>query len=402
MGLTMQEKKKLTVETAKKYCQAKKKEKGAILGVFISQTGYNRKYAIHVLGKAAEVRTVRFNDSPKERVCLKKQRPRRKRAYRPYYGEDVVQALEKIWETFDFKCGQLLVPFIRANLDYLASKPRFGITPETKAKLAKISSATVDRKLRHAREKTSLRGISTTRYTSNLNKLIPIRVFYDMDERKPGFFCGDTVGHCGWNNSGQFISTFTMTDIGSGWTELRALMNKAQRWVKESLDDLEASSPFPVLGFHSDNGDEFKNYTVYEWCKAHGVEFTRGRPYKKNDNCFAEQKNFTEVRALVGYGRYEGERAFYVMKELYKNWCLLINYFYPSLRLKSKDRVDAKVVKRYEAAKTPCQRLLDSPDIAEPAKLELRARKQRLDLLELKDKVDTLQKKLLKLSVKAK
>ena len=401
MGLTMQEKKKLTVETAKKYCAAGKKEKGTILNVFISQTGYNRKYAIYVLGRTAEIRTVNFNNSSKKRICLKKQPVRRRRIYKSYYGEDVVHVLEKIWKTFDFKCAQLLVPFIRTNLDYLASKPYFGITTEIKIKLAKISSATVDRKLHLIREKTKLRGLSTTRYTSNLNKLIPIRVFYDMNERKPGFFCGDTVAHCGGNSFGQFISTFTMTDIGSGWTELRAMLNKAQRWIKESLDELKSSVPFPILGFHSDNGDEFKNYTVYEWCKNHGVEFTRTRPYKKNDNCFAEQKNFTEVRALVGYGRYEGEEMLSVMKELYKNWCLLINYFYPCLRLKSKDRINSKVIKHYEDAKTPYQRLLESPDISEPDKQKLRERKNSLDLLELKKNVDILQDKLLKMSVKS-
>ena len=402
MGLTMQEKKKLTVETAKKYCTARKKKKGMILDVFISQTGYNRKYAIYVLGKTAEVRTVNFNNSPKERICLKKQESVTKREYKPFYGEDVVQVLEKIWMTFDFKCAQILVPFIRTNLDYLASKDCFGITPEIKMKLAKISSATADRKLRTIREKTKLRGISTTRYTSNLNSLIPIRVFFDMNERKPGFFCGDTVAHCGENNSGQYIITFTSTDTGSGWTELRALLNKAQRWIKESLDEMETTVPFPILGFHSDNGDEFKNYTVYEWCKARHVEFTRSRPYKKNDNCFAEQKNFTEVRALVGYGRFEGEETRAVMNELYKNWCLLINYFYPCLRVKSKDRVDSKVVKRYEVAKTPYQRLLESPDIREDVKQNLRKKKQSLDLLELKRNVDILQEQLLKMSVKPK
>ena len=400
MGLTMQEKKKLTVETAKKYFVARKKEKGMILDVFISQTGYNRKYAIFVLGRTAELKTVNYNSRQKKCVRLKKQKT--PRVYKPVYGEDVVQVLEKIWMTFDFKCAQLLVPFIRTNLDYLASKDCFGITPEIKMKLGKISSATVDRKLRAIREKTKLRGISTTRYTSNLNNLIPIRVFFNMNERKPGFFCGDTVAHCGENNSGQYIITFTTTDIGSGWTELKGLLNKAQRWIKESLDELEISVPFPILGFHSDNGDEFKNYTVYEWSKNHEIEFTRTRPYKKNDNCFAEQKNFTEVRALVGYGRYEGEETLAVMNELYKNWCLLINYFYPCLRLKSKDRVNAKVIKRYEEAKTPYQRLLESPDISEDIKQSLREKKQSLDLLELKKNVDILQEQLLKMSIKPK
>lgn len=397
----MKEKKKLTVETAKKYCTARKKEKGKILDVFVSQTEYNRKYAICVLRRTAEVRTVNFNNSPRKLVCLKKHARKPKRIYKPYYDESVVRALEKIWRAFDFKCAQLLVPFIRTNLDYLASKEFFGITPEVKMKLGKISSATVDRKLRTARERTKLRGISTTRYTSNLNKLIPIRVFFDVNERKPGLFCGDTVAHCGESNSGQYISTFTMTDIGSGWTELRALINKAQRWVRDSLDDVNDTVPFPITAFHSDNGDEFKNYAVYEWCKNHGVKFTRGRPYKKNDNCFAEQKNFTEVRALVGYRRYEGEEALAVMKELYKNWCLLINYFYPCLRLKSKDRVNAKVVKRYEEAKTPYQRLLESPDVCGNVKQTLRKRKQALDLLELKKTVDMLQGKLLEMSAKA-
>ena len=401
MGLTMREKKKLTVETAKKYCAAGKKERGKILDVFIEQTGYTRKYAIFVLGNTAEVRTVTFNSSPRERVCLNKQPAKKKRVYQPYYDESVVRVLEKIWAAFDYKCGQILVPFIRANLEYLSSKEIFGITPEIKAKLATISSASADRKLRAIRKKTKIRGISTTRHTSNLNRLIPIRVFFDLDERKPGFFCADTVAHCGANSSGQFISTFTMTDIGSGWTELRALLNKAQKWIKDSLDDMESTLPFPIRGFHSDNGDEFKNYTIYEWCKTHNVEFTRSRPYKKNDNCFAEQKNFTEVRALVGYHRYEGEETLSVMRELYRNWCLLINYFYPCLRLKSKERVNAKVIKRYEKAKTPCQRLLESSGLSEDAKRELKARKSSLDLLDLKIRVDTLQKKLLELSVKS-
>lgn len=269
----------------------------------------------------------------------------------------------------------MLGPFIRINLDYLALKDYFGITPEIKAKFAKISSVTIDRKLRAVRERTKLKGISTTRYTSNLNKLIPIRVFFDLNERKPGFFCGDTVAIAEKTIPDKFISTFTMTDIGSGWTELRALLNKAQKWVKDSLSELKAEVPFHLLGFHSDNGDEFKNYAVYEWCRTNGVEFTRSRPYKKNDNCFAEQKNFSEVRALVGYGCYEGEETLAVMKELYKNWCLLINYFYPCLRLKSKDRVNAKVVKRYEEAKTPFQRLIESPDVSEDSKQALRKRK---------------------------
>ena len=151
-------------------------------------------------------------------------------------------------------------------------------------KLAKISSATVGRFLKPEIAKCSVKGISTTRPAKNLNQLIPIRTFFDWDERKPGFLELDTVAHCGTSTAGEYINTLTVTDIYSGWTENRALLNKAHRWVKEAIEDTKTKLPFVMKGLHSDNGGEFKNMQVLIWCQENGIEFSRSRPYKKNDN----------------------------------------------------------------------------------------------------------------------
>ncbi len=220
----------------------------------------------------------------------------------------------------------------------------------------------------------------------------------DWDERKPGFFEVDTVANCGISTQGQYICTLTLTDVHSGWTENRALLNKAHRWVKEAVADVKEKLPFQMKGIDSDNGSEFKNTQLLQWCKSNEVIFTRSRSYKKNDNCFVEQKNDSVVRRIVGYYRFEGEAARMVMADLYEQYNKLVNFFFPSMKIISKQRIDAKVVKKYDAAKTPYRRLMESSDVSEAVKAELCRRKNNLDLQQLLETTQYLQSKLISMA----
>ena len=395
MGLDMKTKKKLSEETAKRYCTAAKKQKTKILDQFIATTGYNRKYAIHVLKNSAYVKVTHFNNVARQSVQVIT-KTRKKRNYEKYYGQDVQEHVIRLWIFSMYLCAKRLVPFIRDNIDYFAQK--FSYDEQLKAKLARISSATVGRILKPEIPKHSIRGISTTRPAKNLNKLIPIRTFFDWDERKPGFFEVDTVANCGISTQGQYICTLTLTDVHSGWTENRALLNKAHRWVKEAIEDVKEKLPFQMKGIDSDNGSEFKNTQLLQWCKSNEVIFTRSRSYKKNDNCFVEQKNDSVVRRIVGYYRFEGETARAVMADLYEQYNALVNFFFPSMKIISKKRIDAKVIKKYDAAKTPYCRLMESSDVSEAVKAELCRRKNRLDLQQLLETTQYLQRNLISMA----
>ena len=256
MGLDMKTKKKLTEETAKRYCTASKKNKTKIIDEFIATTGYNRKYAIHVLKNSAYVKVTHFNNVARQSVQVIT-KTRKKRKYEKYYGQDVQQEVIRLWIFSMYLCAKRLVPFIRDNIDYFAQK--FGYDEKLKAKLARISSATVGRILKPEIPKHSIRGISTTRPAKNLNKLIPIRTFFDWDERKPGFFEVDTVANCGISTQGQYICTLTLTDVHSSWTETRALLNKAHRWGKEAIEDVK---------------EKFGNFSPAQFFKRGGAVFT--------------------------------------------------------------------------------------------------------------------------------
>jgi hypothetical protein len=396
MGLDMKTRKKLTEETAKRYCLAGKKEKTRIIDEFTATTGYNRKYAIHVLANTAQIRITSFNNVRKESIHIIR-RQRRKRIYTPFYGSDVKAEIIRLWYFSMTICVKRLIPFIRDNIDYLAGI--FCYSEEMKSKLNRISGATAGRILKPEISRNAMRGISTTRPAKNLNSLIPVRVFFDWDERKPGFFEIDTVANCGLSTSGEYISTLTFTDVYSGWTENRALLNKAQRWVKEAAEDIRKKLPYIMKGIDSDNGSELKNMQLLSWCTDNKIQFTRSRPYRKNDNCFVEQKNNSVVRRITGYYRFEGEQTRLVMSEMYECYNKLVNYFFPSMKILAKERVDARLIKKYDAAKTPYRRLMECPELDENVKTELTRRKNGLDLQSLLARTQELQKKLISMAV---
>ena len=285
-----------------------------------------------------------------------------------------------------------MVPLLRGAIGFLVSE--FCLSEEIRTLLLSVSPATIDRKLRKEKRRCRLKGIRTTKPGSLLKSQIPIRVCFSREEKSPGFFEIDTVSHCGANASGQFCQTLTVTDVFSGWTEVRALLNNAHRWVKEQIILTRENLPFPMLGIDSDNGGEFINHQLLDWCIHNDIKFTRGRPYRKNDNCFVEQKNGDVVRKTIGYARLEGHNALNALSEVYCFLNPLLNYWYPTLRLIAKEKLPSGRYKKiYEKdPKTPYQRLLESPDISEECKEELRLRASLLNPVTLKRSMDEARK----------
>jgi hypothetical protein len=306
---------------------------------------------------------------------------------KPVYGPEVLASLRIIWAFFGYRCGKLLAPLIREQMPFFEAWPPFHITAEVKAKLLLISPATIDRALKGDKKNLALKGISGTKPGNLLKKHIQVRTHYPWNERKPGFFEIDTVHHCGERDSGEFCLILTATDVASGWVELRPLLNKAQKWIMEALPDIKSDLPFPLFGIDSDNGSEFINHSLASWCDAHHITFTRTRPYKKNGNCFVEQKNLTCVREYVGYSRFDTPAEHQALARVYRALCPLLNYFLPTVKLIDKTRVGSTVRKVYDQPQSPYQRLRDSPDLADAARGELMRRYQTYNPVLLQQEV---------------
>lgn len=393
MGLTMRERKAVIRQTAARYRRSSKKQKGKILDEFVEITGYNRKYAGWILRNWGKKRYFHLDGQLIE-VVIGTPRKKKRKARQRTYGPEVIKALKKIWYVFDCPCGKRLVPILRSMLPVLE---KFGEIPRDAAlgeKLCSISAATVDRLLQAEKRRLHFRGRSYTRPGSLLKHQIPIRTFGDWDEQKPGFAELDLVGHEGGIACGDFAFTLNLTDVHTGWTEPRGILNKAQKWTVEAIQKSKTLLPFELLGIDTDNGSEFINAHLIRYCDENHIHFTRSRPYRKNDNCFVEQKNNAVVRRYVGYMRYEGEEQVALLNELYDQLRLFINFFQPSMKLIEKVRQGSKVKKRYDEPKSPYQRVLASDHADEILKEKLRQQFEELNPVELHRKINTLQEKL--------
>jgi hypothetical protein len=399
MRLKMKARQEVTAVTAGQYRGATKKEKRLLLDQFVSTTGYSRWYARLVLRQ--EGRRIQVD---KQTVVLAvRSGGRRKVGKRTrVYDEKVVKALLKLWRIMDYICGKRLQPILPELVTVLERHNEFRCDKETRAKLLRISAATIDRLLKPERRKHELRGRSGTKPGTLLKKQIPIRTFADWDEQQAGFAEIDLVGHDGGVAAGDYCQTLDLTDIATTWTETEAVRNKAQAWVFEALKNLRKNLPFPLLGLDSDNGSEFINQQLSAYCQREKLTFTRSRPYRKNDNCFVEQKNYSVVRRAVGYQRYDTEAQLQLLNELYAHLRLYTNFFQPTMKLLSKERVGSKVTKRYDRAQTPYQRVLAAPQIAKAKKDLLRLKYETLNPAALKRKITRLQERLLKTTGSAK
>src|SRR5215211_824281 len=391
MRLTMKARQEVTKATAGQYRGASKKEKSKILDQFIATTGYSRWYARLVLRHEG-----RRLQTEKQTIVVveRKARTKRKRARR--YDERVQTALVKLWRIMDYICGKRLQPMLPELLPVLERYNEFGCERETRAKLLRISAASIDRLLKPERRKYQLRGRAGTKPGTLLKKQIPIRTFAEWDKQRPGFAEIDLVGHDGGVAAGDYCQTLDLTDIATTWTETMAVRNKAQARVFEALQKVRKNLPFPLLGLDSDNGSEFINDELLRYCKQEQISFTRSRPYRKNDSCFVEQKNYSIVRRAVGYARYDTEAQLHLLNELYATLRLYTNFFLPTMKLKSKERVGSRVKKKYDQALTPYQRVLQSKLVSKTKKEQLRSKYATLNPAALKRKIERLQQRLAK------
>ena len=399
--LTMRDKNKLTAEVQNRYGKASKKKKTVILDEFTATTGYNRNYAARILRlKAGKVIGYARMGGKKIKYVIGKRKKKTKKKGKPrIYTHDVFLALKKIWVIFDFICSKRLAPFIKEAVRKLEKHGELDITNDVRQKLYKISPSSIDRLLKKEKDKFKLgKGKSGTKPGTLLKNQIPIRTFADWDDAVPGFTECDLVGHDGGNNSGDFMQSLNFIDIATCWDSTAACKNKAQVHVFEALKAIVARFPFDVLGIDSDNGSEFINAHLLNYCIDNNITFTRSRAHKKNDSCFVEQKNYSVVRRNVGYLRHDTEEELAVLNELYKYLDDYVNFFQPVLKLILKIRDGSKVTKKYDKAKTPFRRVLEYKGIDDKIKARLRRRYDRLNPADLKRKITKLQDKLLKLN----
>lgn len=392
MRFTMEERQKITAALAGRYQRVRKKDKGLLLNEFIALTGYNRSYATYVL--RAHGKKLRVTEKT---IVEGDVRKRSRRRGKKTYGEDVKRALIKIWLIMDCICGKRLAPMLREVIPILERYREIKLNRDTRKKLYKISAATIDRLSAEEREKQTIKGRSHTKPGTLLKSQIPIRTFSEWDEKSPGFVEIDLVGHDGGDARGEFIQTLDVTDVCTGWTETQAVRNKAQIWVFEALKYIQGRLPFELLGIDSDNGSEFINQHLLKFCTEGEITFTRARSYRKNDNCFVEQKNYTVVRRAVGYCRYDTEEQRNILNELYGHLRFYTNFFQPVMKLIEKTRIGSKVIKKYDKPRTPYQRVLESTLVPEDKKQQLRQQYAILNPAELKRKITKLQQKLLKM-----
>ena len=347
-----------------------RKEKSSILDEYCRNTHQNRKYVISKINS-------RIPSVPKRR--------RRGNIYDGY----VKAALAKVWDIFDYPCGQRLAPLLKSEVSRLRQLEEIFIPNEVADKLGRISPATIDRKLKHQREVLHLkRNRTKPKPSSLLYKRIPIKLT-EWDTSKVGFLEIDLVIHCGSSTLGLYICSLNTVEISSGWWEAQAIMGKGQDPTFKALKRIRKRTPFSWKGVDSDNDSAFINAHLVNYCEKEGLEFTRSRPNKKNDNAYIEQKNWTHVRKTVGYLRYDTDKELTLMNSLYENELRLYkNFFSPVMKLIKKERIAGKVKRKYDIPKTPYQRLIESGQISEEAKKELEAIYRSLNPAELKRKIE--------------
>ena len=353
------------------YRNASKKRKSQILNEFCMICGYHRKYAIWLLTSYK-----RFT----------KPKPKRRGRASRYNRPAVLWPLKQIWLAANLPCSSRLKAIIPLWLPFYPEP----LSAKVKEALLRVSAATIDRLLQFVRIKYGKRGRSTTKPGTLLKKHIPIKT-KQWDETRPGFIEADTVAHCGGSLTGEFAYTVDTVDIATGWTEQRAVFGKGEAGVLEQLKDIETSYPFPLLGFDSDNGGEFINYHAFRYFtqREKPVAFTRSREYESNDNAHVEQKNWTQVRQYFGYHRLDDPRVAHLMNELYRSeWRLYLNFFLPSVKLLSKERIGSKTIKKHDKPKTPYQRVLESEHVSIQNKNLLKEQFKTLNPFYLKKQVE--------------
>ena len=345
--MRIRERYELAVDLGWSYREAGRRQRSRILDAFCLATGYSRKHALRVLRAP-------------QRIHLRLRRVRRRR-----YGLEFQHALKVLWEASGYICAERLQPFLRPLSSLLVRHHQLELTPELEKQLSSASASTVERNLRPLRRErrdSLARRMSQTKPGTILRKEVPVVVGQWKELDRPGYLEVDSVSHSGESVTGEWIWTISATDLSTGWTERVPVMGRTQEPVVAAMQRICRQLPFPLLGIHPDNGSEFLNRRLINWCHEEGILMSRSRPHHKNDNPHVEQKNWTLVRRLIGYQRLDKDwqltwlDAFYT--ELLRPYN---NCFQPVMKLIGKEhRATGQLRKRYDTPTTPLQRVLGS------------------------------------------
>ena len=353
-----------------RYLKSDKTQKGLLLDEYCANTKQNRKYAIR--------KTSRLAFGP----------PRVKKKRAAVYGPEVRKVLETLWKMFDLPCGQRLAPIVRTELERLRRLKELEVSEKTARKLLWVSPATIDRLLSPMKGEIKDRGRYASRGANLIAKKIPLRLT-DWDTSRVGYVEMDLVLHCGASTAGEFGHSLSTVEISSGWWEGEVVMGRAQVRIFNALKEIRERSPFAWLGIDSDNDNAFINALLYQYTVDEELEFTHSRAYRKNDNAYIEQKNFTHVRKPLGYLRYDTPEELHLIQELYRHELRLYkNFLLPVMKLVRKVRIGGHVKRVYDTPKTPYHRLLESGQIDEQTADNLRRIYLSLNPAELKRQMD--------------
>ena len=366
----------LVAAIAGRYAQGDRGERGRILDEFTAVTGFHRKHAMRLL-RAGQV-TRRCGPRPGRRG----------------YHEAVREALIVVWEASDRICSKRLRPLLPILVEAMERHGHLQLVPEVRIRLMTMSAATIDRALRDIRQQAGTAKRRRSAPSAAIRRSVPVRTFDGWDDPPPGFVEADLVAHSGPVARGSFVQTLVLTDIATGWTECAPLLVREQRLLTGVLGEIRKLLPFPLLGLDTDNDSVFMNETVRDYCKQVGIEFTRCRPYRKNDQAWVEQKNGAVVRRTIGYRRFEGLEAAASLARLYSAMRLFVNFFQPSFKLAAKTRDGAQVRKRYHPPATPCERLLADPRTIEEVQRRVKELRATLDPVRLLQQIRGAQQQL--------
>jgi hypothetical protein len=376
MEMTMLGRRELTNVVRLRYSRANRTQKSKILDQFVANTGYCRKYAIGLLGQPPRARA-----------------PKRRRTQRRVYSLSLLDALVLMWETCECICSKRLKGIMPDLLDRLHSFGHLNLGEKDRQLLKQMSSSTIDRLLRPVRSARRPHGRSTTRGINGLKQSIPIHTHNDRHYTNPGHLEIDLVAHCGEATKGDYVCTLDAVDLATFWVEPITPKGRGQHAVLDALKAIRGRLPFAVLSVDSDNDSAFINVLMQGYCQQEGIAFGRSRPYRKNDQAHVEQRNWSIVRQLIGYDRYEGD-AIPAFNALWEKRRLYVNFFQPVRKLLKKERIDGKVRKEYDEARTPYHRLIDSIDVTLDRKAKLTTLYESLDPVALKRDCDHLLRRL--------
>lgn len=372
--MNMRSRNQYLVELRTEYLKTKsRKARSSLLDEAEKRTKLNRKYVMDKLKPKSNL----------DKLAL--ERKKRKQ----YYDNSVKPALVRMWQIFDHPCGQRLKTSLENETDRLRLQNELLCSDLVAQKLKQMGSATIDRKLTHQKEVERIKNKYSKKTHPLLYQKIPVKVFAEQDRSILGNMQIDLVEHCGSSASGQFVNTLTATDGHSGWTEQEAVMGKSQENTAVGIDNARARCPFSLIEIHSDGGTELINNYLFRYSAKTGLGFSRSRPYKKNDNCLVEQKNWTHVRRLVGYLRYDTIKEQTMLNDLYRNELRLYkNFFQPVIKLVLKERAGGKIHRKYDKPRTPYRRIMESSEVLETKKQELMMIYQSLNPAQLKRTID--------------